>query len=69
MRRSTPMKKYLTLIEGVILGIGGLIVSVLGWVDDSLKWILIALSVAVLIASVALFYFQHTRDKAGDTAE
>ena len=63
------MKKYLTLIYGVGLGIAGLVVSLIGWVDDSLKWILLALSVAVLIASGALFYFQNTRDKSGNAAD
>jgi sugar phosphate permease len=62
------MKKYLTLIEGVGLGIAGLVISILGWVDDSLKWILIVLSPIVIVAAVALFFFQNSRDRSGETA-
>ncbi len=63
------MKRYSTLVEGIVLGIAGLVIGILGWADDNLKWILLFLSPAVIIASVALFVFQYNRDKSGETAE
>ena len=34
----------------------------LGWADDKLKWILLILSPAIIVASVAIFFFQNSRD-------
>ncbi|RDH80112.1 hypothetical protein DVS77_03760 [Mycolicibacterium moriokaense] len=63
------MKKYWNLTEGVGLGIAGLVVSFLGWAGDGYKWIIIALSGAAIVASVALFLFQRSRDKADGSTE
>lgn len=57
------MKKYMTLIEGLVIGIAGLVMVLLGWADGNLKWILLILSPIVLVASVAIFLFQNSRDK------
>ncbi len=56
------MKKYMTLVEGVVIGIGGLVMVLLGWADDNLKWILLILSPIIIVASVAIFFFQNSRD-------
>ena len=56
------MKKYMTLIEGIVIGIAGLVMVLLGWADDSLKWILLILSPIIIVASVAIFFFQNSRD-------
>ena len=56
------MKKYMTLIEGIVVGIGGLVIVLLGWADDKLKWILLILSPLIIVASVAIFFFQNKRD-------
>jgi 1,4-dihydroxy-2-naphthoate octaprenyltransferase len=63
------MKKYLTLVEGLVIGIAGLVMVILGWADDNLKWLLLILSPSIIVASVAIFFFQHNRDKQSDTAE
>ena len=57
-----PMKKYMTLIEGIVIGIAGLVMVLLGWADDSLKWILLILSPPIIVASVAIFFFQNKRE-------
>ena len=58
------MKKYMTLIEGIVIGIAGLVMVLLGWPDEKLKWILLILSPLIIVASVAIFFYQNRRDSA-----
>ena len=63
------MKKYLTLIEGIVIGIAGLVMVLLGWADEKLKWILLILSPLIIVASVAIFFFQNKRETQDDRSE
>ena len=63
------MKKYLTLIEGVVIGIGGLVMVLLGWPDEKLRWILLILSPLIIVASVAIFFYQNKRDAQDNRSE
>lgn len=62
-------KHIWNLVEGDVLGIAGLVIGILGWAGDGYTWIVIALSSAVVVGAVTLFYFQNLRERSSDTAE